>query len=165
MRRNGPQKRYQLRLSLEHKRYHYRCTLEPNGHNCESCKCKDAANAAARLTKVLSAFRILSTIASNCKGTLELKHRNRNNCPRMEGCSECGSMAHKSVTSFACPEHKCTNCQGSSSRRAQRKQLLGLLPLNANYDLRRMRRNGWSQRVQLKLACMGAARTAGVPSR
>ena len=28
------------------------------------------------------------------------------------GCSECGSTTHKSAKSFACPEHKCTNCKG-----------------------------------------------------
>ena len=29
------------------------------------------------------------------------------------GCSECGSTTHKSALSFACPEHKCTNCEGT----------------------------------------------------
>ena len=29
------------------------------------------------------------------------------------GCSECGSTTHKSAKSFACPEHKCTNCKGT----------------------------------------------------
>jgi predicted nucleic acid-binding Zn-ribbon protein len=29
------------------------------------------------------------------------------------GCSECGSTAYKSPMSFACPEHKCTNCEGT----------------------------------------------------
>ena len=28
-------------------------------------------------------------------------------------CNECGSTTHKSALSFACPEHKCTNCQGT----------------------------------------------------
>ena len=28
-------------------------------------------------------------------------------------CSECGSTTHKSALSFACPEHKCTNCEGT----------------------------------------------------
>ena len=31
----------------------------------------------------------------------------------MQGCSDCGSTTHKSALSFACPEHKCTNCQGT----------------------------------------------------
>jgi hypothetical protein len=30
----------------------------------------------------------------------------------MQGCNECGSTTHKSASSFACPEHKCTNCEG-----------------------------------------------------
>ena len=29
------------------------------------------------------------------------------------GCSDCGSTTHKSAKSFACAEHKCTNCQGT----------------------------------------------------
>ena len=28
-------------------------------------------------------------------------------------CNECGSTTHKSALSFACPEHKCTNCEGT----------------------------------------------------
>ena len=28
-------------------------------------------------------------------------------------CSECGSTTHKSALSVACPEHKCSNCQGT----------------------------------------------------
>ncbi len=28
-------------------------------------------------------------------------------------CSECGSTTLKSVLSFACPEHKCSNCEGT----------------------------------------------------
>ena len=31
----------------------------------------------------------------------------------MQGCNECGSTTHKSALSFACPEHKCTNCEGT----------------------------------------------------
>ena len=29
------------------------------------------------------------------------------------GCRECGSTTHKSALSFACPEHKCSNCKGT----------------------------------------------------
>ena len=28
-------------------------------------------------------------------------------------CDECGSTTHKSALSFACPEHKCSNCEGT----------------------------------------------------
>ena len=29
------------------------------------------------------------------------------------GCNECGSTTHETAMSFACPEHKCTNCEGT----------------------------------------------------
>jgi len=39
----------------------------------------------------------------------QLRH-NRNNCLRMQRCSECGSKTHKSATSFAYPEHNPLEC-------------------------------------------------------
>jgi hypothetical protein len=40
----------------------------------------------------------------------QLRH-NRNNCLRMQRCSECGSKTHKSATSFAYPEHNPTSLE------------------------------------------------------
>ncbi len=31
----------------------------------------------------------------------------------MQKCSECGNTTHKSALSFACPEHQCTDCEGT----------------------------------------------------
>ena len=36
-------------------------------------------------------------------------------------CSECGSTTHKSALSFACPEHKCTNCEGTLEPRGHNR--------------------------------------------
>jgi hypothetical protein len=36
-------------------------------------------------------------------------------CTQTE-CSECGSTTHKRAMSFACPEHKCTDCQKGHNR-------------------------------------------------
>ena len=49
---------------------------------------------------------------------------NRNDCPRVQRCSDCNSTTHKSALSFACPEHKCTKCQGARAARPQPKRLL-----------------------------------------
>jgi hypothetical protein len=69
---------------------------------------------------------------TNCKGTLEPKGHNRNDCPRMETticdecgetghsankcpirpCNACGLRTHKLPTSHLCPEHVCTLCGG-----------------------------------------------------
>jgi hypothetical protein len=69
---------------------------------------------------------------TNCKGTLEPKGHNRNDCPRMEiticdecgetghsankcpirPCNACGLRTHKLPTSHLCPEHVCTLCGG-----------------------------------------------------
>ena len=32
---------------------------------------------------------------------------------KQTGCSECGSTTHQRAMSFACPEHKCSNCEGT----------------------------------------------------
>ena len=79
----------------------------------------------------------------NCQGTLEPTGHNENNCPRMQRCSECGSTTHKSALSFACP--------GQPKR----------LPSNANYDVRRMRRNR-PQREQMpdsSVQCMWSSKS------
>ena len=66
------------------------CTLckEP-GHRQKRAECK---------FRVCSKCGISGHSASECAQT---------------GCSDCGSTTHKSAKSFACPEHKCTNCQGT----------------------------------------------------
>ena len=66
------------------------CTLckEP-GHRQKSNECK---------------FRVCSKCGASGHSASECKQTK---------CSECGSTTHKSAMSFACPEHKCTNCQGT----------------------------------------------------
>ena len=66
------------------------CTLckEP-GHRQKSNECK---------------FRVCSKCGASGHSASE--------CTQTK-CSECGSTTHKSAKSFACPEHKCTNCKGT----------------------------------------------------
>jgi hypothetical protein len=81
----------------EHKCTNCKGTLEPKGHNRNDCP------------------RMQTTMCEECGET----GHSANKCPRMQGCNECGSTSrsccttHKSALSFACPEHKCTNCEGT----------------------------------------------------
>ena len=66
------------------------CTLcKETGHRQKRAGCK---------------FRVCSKCGASGHSATE--------CART-GFSECGSTTHKSAMSFACPEHKCTNCEGT----------------------------------------------------
>ena len=77
-------------------------------------------------------------------------------------CSECGSTTHKSALSFACPEHQCTNCEGTLEPKGHNRFVEPKrLPSNANYDVRRMRRNR-PQREQMpdsSVQCMWSSKS------
>jgi len=78
----------------QHKCSNCEGTLEPKGHNRNNCP------------------RIQTTMCDECGET----GHSANKCPRLQECNECFSTSHKSALSFACPEHKCTNCEGSPQR-------------------------------------------------
>jgi hypothetical protein len=49
-------------------------------------------------------FRVCSKCGASGHSATECKQT---------GCSECGSTTHQSAMSFACPERKCSNCEGT----------------------------------------------------
>ena len=115
-------------------------TLGHSATECTHTKCSECGN-----TTHKSALSVTCPEHKciNCQGTLEPKGHNQNDCPRMQRCSECGSTTHKSALSFACP--------GQPKR----------LPSNANYDVRRMRRNR-PQREQMpdsSVQCMWSSKS------
>ena len=103
-----------------------------SGHSASECT-QPACNECGSTThKSAKSFACPEHKCTNCKGTLEPKGHNRNDCPRMETeicdecgetghsankcpirpCNACGLRDHKLQTSHLCPEHVCTLCNG-----------------------------------------------------
>jgi hypothetical protein len=128
-----------------------------SGHSATECNQTECNESCSTTHKSALSFACPKHKCTNCQGTLEPKGHNRSDCPRMQGCNDCGSTTHKSALSFACPEHKCTNCEGTLDKGSQPKRL----PSNANYDVRRMRRNR-PQREQMpdsSVLCMWSSKS------
>ena len=85
-------------------------SAEPQVTQRPNVRKQDAANAAARPTKAPRASRVLNTSALIAKARSSRKVTTETIALE---CNECGSTTHKSALSFACPEHKCTNCEGT----------------------------------------------------
>ena len=103
-----------------------------SGHSATECNQSGCRECGSTTHKSALSFACPEHKCSNCKGTLEPKGHNRNDCPRMETaiCDECGETSHsanncpirpsnarglrthKLPTSHLCPDHVCTLCYG-----------------------------------------------------
>ena len=108
------------KVTIGHNRTNYPTTqCNPR---CRACGSSDHRNP--------SSFACPEHKCTKCKGTLDPKGHNKNNCPEMlntictlceeaghdeeryptRPCPACGNRTHKSPTHFECPEHICATC-------------------------------------------------------
>ncbi len=93
-------------------------------HDAKACGSSDHRNSSS------FKFACLEHKCSKCKGALDPKGHNKNNCPQIlstictlceevghdeercptRPCPACGNRTHKSPTHFECPEHICATC-------------------------------------------------------
>ena len=99
-------------------------------HRTNSGKCPDYCTLCREPGHRQKSNECKSRVCNKC----EASGRSASEC----ACGECGSTTNRSALSFACPEHKCSNCQGSLEPKGRNRNDL---PSNANYDVRGMRRN------------------------
>ena len=90
---------------------------ECNPNRCKACGSSDHRNS--------SNFACPEHKCSKCKGALDPKGHNKNNCPRSAvceaTCEACGSSDHRNAKSFECPEHECTKCKGTLDPKGHNK--------------------------------------------
>ena len=86
-------------------------TCGETGHSARECnpRCKACGSSDHRNS---SSFACPEHKCSKCKGALDPKGHNKNNCPGSAVCEACGSSDHRNAKSFECPEHKCSKCKG-----------------------------------------------------
>ena len=104
-------------------------TCGETGHSARECdpRCKACGSSDHRNS---SNFACPEHKCSKCKGALDPKGHNKNNCPQIlstictlceevghdeercptRPCPACGNRTHKSPMHFECPEHKCATC-------------------------------------------------------
>ena len=104
-------------------------TCGETGHSARECnpRCKACGSSDHRNS---SNFACPEHKCSKCKGALDPKGHNKNNCPQIlstictlceevghdeercptRPCPACGNRTHKSPTHFKCPEHICATC-------------------------------------------------------
>ena len=104
-------------------------TCGETGHSARECnpRCKACGSSDHRNS---SSFACPEHKCSKCKGALDPKGHNKNNCPQIlstictlceevghdeercptRPCPACGNRTHKSPMHFECPEHKCAAC-------------------------------------------------------
>ena len=95
-------------------------TCGETGHSARECnpRCKACGSSDHRN---FSSFACPEHKCSKCKGALDPKGHNKNNCPGSAVCEACGSSDHRNAKSFECPEHKCTKCKGTLDPKGHNK--------------------------------------------
>ena len=99
-------------------------TCGETGHSARECnpRCKACGSSDHRNS---SSFACPEHKCSKCKGALDPKGHNKNNCPGSAVCEAvceaCGSSDHRNAKSFECPEHKCTKCKGTLDPKGHNK--------------------------------------------
>jgi len=111
-------------------------TCGETGHSARECnpRCKACGSSDHRNS---SSFACPEHKCSKCKGALDPKGHNKNNCPQIlstictlceevghdeercptRPCPACGNRTHKSPMHFECPEHICATCSEKGHNR------------------------------------------------